>query len=177
MFLFFASSVFPPNFYRFWHFSPENVFTCCKLNKQSWVLTFQLKLSFNLLFYLLMQILKYFLSSSAIMQWSFKAVHCSWKPVTKIKLQFKAKLRWRNLCCSLEVAACIYKLGLYMRLHTLYTNIGVKLQRRAFQGCRCLCQPQVVQLHHSRGASGRALKDPYPYRHRAFPEGAEHFLL
>lgn len=93
MFLFFSSSVFPSNFYRFWHFSPENVFTCFKLNKQSWVLTFPLKLSFNLLFYLLMQILKYFLSSSAIMQWSFKAVHCSWKPVTKIKLQFKAKLR------------------------------------------------------------------------------------
>lgn len=44
-----------------------------------------------------------------------------------------------------------------MKLHTLDTNIGVKVQRMAFQG-HGLCQPQVVELHHSSGASERALK-------------------
>lgn len=66
-----------------------------------------------------------------------------------------------------------------MKLHVLDTNIGVKVQRMAFQGHMSLCQPQVVQLHHLPGASARALKDPYPHRirNRTFPEGAEHSLL
>lgn len=131
MFPFFASSVFPPNFHGFWHLSPEN---CCKLKKQPWVLTFQLKSSFNLLFYLLLQIFNYFLSSSAIMQWSFKAVHCNWKPPWhKSNCSSKPSYTEENCAAVWKKHPYTYKLDLYMKLHALDTNIGVQVQKQVFR--------------------------------------------